>query len=53
MKWTAFERASDTPVETITIYYDSHPNLVARGILAAPVAPRDPRPFPGFAPDPA
>ena len=51
--WTEFERASDTPVETITIYYDSYPNLVARGILTAPVAPRDPRPFPGFAPDPA
>jgi hypothetical protein len=52
-QWTAFERASDQPVETITIYYDSHRNLVARGVLASPVAPRDPRPFPGFVPDPA
>jgi hypothetical protein len=52
-RWVAFERASEHPVETITIYYDSHRNLVARGILPAPVAPRDPRPFPGFVPDPA
>ena len=52
-QWTAFERASEQPVETITIYYDSHRNLVARGVLAAPMAPRDPRPFPGFVPDPA
>jgi len=52
-QWTAFERASEHPVETITIYYDSHRNLVARGVLAAPIAPRDPRPFPGFVPDPA
>jgi hypothetical protein len=53
VKWVEFERASDTPVETIAIYYDSHANLVARGVLSAPVAPRDPRPFPGFVPDPA
>jgi hypothetical protein len=53
VKWTEFERASETPVETITIYYDSYPNLVARGVLSAPIAPRDPRPFPGFVPDPA
>jgi len=52
-QWVAFERASDTPAETITIYYDSYRNLVARGILMAPVAPRSPNPFPGFVPDPA
>ena len=52
-QWVAFERASDTPTETITIYYDSYRNLVARGVLVAPVAPRHPNPFPGFVPDPA
>ena len=51
--WTDFRRASDTPSETIAIYYDSRPNLVARGII--PGAPHvEPNPFPGFrfAPDP-
>jgi hypothetical protein len=53
--WTEFDRASDQPAETIAIYYDSHRNLVARGII--PAAPaygaRDPNPFPAsFAPDP-
>ena len=49
----AFERASSAPAETITLYYDSYRNLVARGIIREPmpVAPR-PRPFPGFVPDP-
>ncbi len=47
-----FERATPYPVETIAIYYDSYRNLVARGILHSPVAPRDPQPFPGFVPDP-
>ncbi len=54
--YTSFERASETPDEVITIYYDSRRNLVARGII-----PRDrgryawqqPDPFPGgFVPDP-
>lgn len=49
----AFERASDEPAETITIYYDSYRNLVAQGVLAAPATPRDPSPFPTrFVPDP-
>jgi len=49
----AFERASSTPAETITLYYDSYRNLLARGIVRepAPIATL-PRPFPGFAPDP-
>jgi hypothetical protein len=47
-----FERASEHPSETITIHYDSYRNLVARGVLSAPVAPRHPNPFPGFVPDP-
>jgi len=50
----AFERSTPTPVETITLYYDSYQNLVARGVVREPVpmAPL-PRPFPGFVPDPA
>jgi hypothetical protein len=48
-----FERATSAPAEVITLYYDSHANLVARGVIREPiqVAPR-PRPFPGFVPDP-
>ena len=52
-QWVGFERASDSPAEVIAIHYDSYRNLVARGVLAAPVAPRHPNPFPGFVPDPA
>lgn len=53
-RYVAFERASANPAELITIYYDSHHNLVARGVIreSTPVAPL-PRPFPGFVPDPA
>jgi hypothetical protein len=49
-----FERATSAPAEIITLYYDSHANLVARGVIREPVhaAPR-PRPFPGFVPDPS
>jgi hypothetical protein len=48
-----FERATSTPAEIITLYCDSHANLVARGVIREPVhvAPT-PRPFPGFVPDP-
>jgi hypothetical protein len=42
-----FERATSAPAEVITLYYDSHANLLARGIIQ----PR-PRAFPGFVPDP-
>jgi len=50
----SFERASVAPAEVIALYYDSHANLVARGIIREPiqVAPTQPRPFPGFVPDP-
>ncbi|HWA38785.1 MAG TPA: hypothetical protein VG873_13050 [Burkholderiales bacterium] len=53
VRWTAFERATDTPAEVLTLYYDSRANLVARGVIreTVPVAPL-PRPFPGFVPDP-
>ena len=49
-----FERATTSPAEVITLYYDSHANLVARGVIRDPVrvAPTIPRPFPGFVPDP-
>jgi hypothetical protein len=49
-----FERATSSPAEIITLYYDSHANLLARGIIRDPVhvAPLQPRPFPGFVPDP-
>jgi hypothetical protein len=51
--YTDFERASTTPFETIVIYYDSHRNLQAAGIVPKPkhVATR-PNPFPGFVADP-
>jgi len=44
--YVRFERASATPAETITLYYDSRRNLLARGVLC------EPKPFPGFVPDP-
>jgi hypothetical protein len=48
-----FERATSTPAEVITLYYDSRANLLARGILREPAqAAPTPRPFPGFVPDP-
>lgn len=45
-----FERASSTPAEILTLYYDSYANLVARGIVRESFT--YPRPFPGFVPDP-
>ncbi len=54
---TEFERASRRPDEIVLIRYDSHANLMARGIIPPPARqPHRPRPFPGsrpqFAPDP-
>lgn len=54
---TGFERASRHPEEVVLIRYDSHANLVARGIVPAPVRHHHrPHPFPGsrpgFVPDP-
>jgi len=47
-----FERASRFPAERVEIYYDSHANLVARGVIPAR-PPREPQAFPGpFVPDP-
>ena len=44
--YVEFERASRHPAEMMTLYYDSRQNLLARGVLS------EPRPFPGFVPDP-
>jgi hypothetical protein len=54
VRYTNFERASDTPDEIIAIRYDSHANLVALGVIPRPPVPmRDPQPFPArFVPDP-
>lgn len=50
---TEFERATDEPMETIAIYYDSYRNLVAQGVIRAAYGRRDPDPFPTrFAADP-
>lgn len=54
-RYTEFERASSVPDETIVIYYDSHRNLMAQGIIPSPrrYADKLPRAFPnGFVPDP-
>ncbi len=51
--WVDFERATERPVETISIYYDSYRNLVAMGVVRQPAPQRNPNPFPAsFAPDP-
>jgi hypothetical protein len=51
-----FERAGETPAETVAIQYDRRENLVAMGVLPGPrLSRREPEPFPGamrFAPDP-
>jgi hypothetical protein len=56
-QYTNFERASDTPSETIAIYYDSYENLLALGVPVGrtPIARSRPEPFPDwghFAPPP-
>ena len=51
VSYTNFERATQSPVEVVAIYYDSYRNLVARGVIRDPVPPVTPRPFPGFVPD--
>lgn len=52
-RYTEFERATSEPVETIAIYYDSHANLVAQGVIPTRHGRRDPDPFPSpFVPDP-
>jgi hypothetical protein len=54
VRYVEFERASAQPTETITLYYDSYPNLVAQGVIAERGRDRDPDPFPArFVPDPS
>jgi hypothetical protein len=48
----SFERATSSPAEVVTLYYDSHANLLARGVIRDPVRVA-PQPFPGFVADPA
>jgi hypothetical protein len=52
-RFVSFERATSTPEEVVTLYYDSYRSLLARGVIRqpVPVAPL-PRPFPDFVPDP-
>ncbi len=47
-QYTTFQRASETPVETIAIYYDSYQNLLAMGVPVSypPLARLTPDPFP-------
>jgi hypothetical protein len=53
VRYTDFERASPTPDEVITIYYDSYRNLVAQGVLRDTPRIARPSPFPGqFVADP-
>ena len=55
VRYTHFERATDTPAEVISIYYDSYRNLLAQGVIPEPrrYAPLAVQPFPGgFVPDP-
>ena len=50
-----FERESSAPVQTVSVQYDRHSNLVAMGVLPPPLAARRvPDPFPAvrFVPDP-
>lgn len=53
VRYTEFRRATGHPSQLVSIYYDSHANLLARGII--PGTPRaEPNPFPAFrfVPDP-
>ena len=48
-----FERATSSPDEVITIFYDSYRNLVAQGVIRDRTRLAQPQPFPGqFVPDP-
>ena len=53
VRYSSFERASQTPDEVVTIYYDSYRNLVARGVIRDAPRIARPSPFPGqFVPAP-
>ncbi len=54
VRYVDFERASESPVETIALYYDSYANLVAQGVIPRRTCLRRPDPFPArFVPDPS
>jgi hypothetical protein len=55
VRHVAFERATASPGQLLSIQYDRYENLLALGVLPQPqIARREPQPFPGlrFAPDP-
>ena len=55
VSYTDFERASSTPDDVVTLYYDTRERLIAQGIIPANERPPTarPDPFPGhFVPDP-
>jgi hypothetical protein len=52
-RYVDFERASESPDEVITIYYDSYRNLLAQGVIPSKRGAQLATPFPGqFVPDP-
>jgi hypothetical protein len=53
--YTTFERASASPDEVDSVWYDSYRNLVARGVIPTPrPIAVEPQPFPNnFVPDPS
>lgn len=56
-QYTAFRRASETPSEIVTLYYDSRANLLAQGVIPRPPRYGNPTPLPnafpgGFVADP-
>ncbi|WP_109125338.1 hypothetical protein [Dyella sp. C11] len=54
VSYTDFQRASSTPNEVITLYYDTRERLIAQGVIPGDDRPTPrPDPFPGhFVPDP-
>jgi hypothetical protein len=55
VSYTDFKRASTTPDDVVTLYYDTRERLVARGVIPSSISPQPerPEPFPGhFVPDP-
>jgi hypothetical protein len=55
VSYTAFQRASESPDEVITLYYDTRERLVVLGVIPGshPPVPSRPDPFPGhFVPNP-
>ncbi|WP_019466126.1 hypothetical protein [Dyella japonica] len=55
VSYTDFERASSSPNEVITVYYDTRERLIAQGVIPGDMPPPGtrPDPFPGhFVPDP-